>query len=229
MVTGGHDGAAAWGRRAALISRRGGRHVASRGMPERECKLGRIAEMDAFVKGATLPLSTASCRGLSSPLAPWRSPPRSHSRIGQCDSMLPVTRTGGIGHGCLGPGGCNRRDEKSERELSISVGVVRRRGDSRDSAVTETEERSMHPMLFECWRRNETARGEQRAEMAAAREARLGESLAPSCRSVRVLGTVRSGLRRAGLVAAGALAYGQRLGGHRLPPATAATFSGKRG
>jgi hypothetical protein len=31
----------------------------------------------------------------------------------------------------------------------------------------------MHPMLFECWWRGETARVEQRAKMAAAREARL--------------------------------------------------------
>ena len=159
----------------------------------------------------------------------WCQSQGAREGIGRWDSRSAMTRTGGTGHGYPGSGQFDRSEEKSARELSISVGVVRRSGDSRDSAVTETEEWSMHPMLFECWWRNETARVEQRAHMAAAREARLGEALAPSSRAVRVLGTVRSRLHPAGLVRAGGLAYGQRLGGHRLPPVAAVTISGKEG
>lgn len=55
----------------------------------------------------------------------------------------------------------------------------------------------MHPMLFEYWWRNESARVQRRAEMAAAvREARLGSAPGRSSRAVRVGGTVGSGWRR---------------------------------
>jgi hypothetical protein len=175
-------------------------------------------------------LCLAPCRYAPSAKIEALAPRRCLDSDRSVDSASLMTRTGGTGHGCLGPGRCNRRDEKSERELSISVGVVRRRGGRRGSAVTETEERSMHPVLFEYWWRNESARVEQRAKTApAVREATLGEASWRSSRALRMLGTVRSGWRRAGLVPAGALAYGQRVGGHRSPPATAATLSGKRG
>jgi len=81
----------------------------------------------------------------------------------------------------------------------------------------------MHPMLFEYC---ESARVQQRAEIAAVREAKLG-GWGPG-RAVRVPAKLGSGLRRAGRVSAGVLAFGQRVP-RRLSLPVAATISGKRG
>lgn len=87
----------------------------------------------------------------------------------------------------------------------------------------------MHPMLFEYWWRDEPARIQKRAEMAASmREAKLGEAGLGSSRAVRVLETVSSGWPRAARASAGALAFGQRVWG-RLSAPMPATTSGKRG
>jgi hypothetical protein len=111
-------------------------------------------------------------------------------------------------------------------DLSISVALLRRRSDRRGPAVTETEEHSMHPMLFEY---RESARVQQRAEMATAvREAKLGEAGWGPVRAVRVPAKLGSGLRRARRVSAGVLAFGQRVP-RRLSLPVAATISGRRG
>jgi hypothetical protein len=83
----------------------------------------------------------------------------------------------------------------------------------------------MHPMLFEYC---ESARVQQRAEMAAVREAKLGEAGWGPGRAVRVPAKLGSGLRRAGRVSAGVLAFGQRVP-RRLSLPVAATISGQRG
>ncbi len=70
----------------------------------------------------------------------------------------------------------------------------------------------MHPMQFEFWWRNDSARIQQRAEMAAAvREAKFGEARRRWGRRARLLETVRSGWR--GPARAGALATSLRTAG----------------
>jgi len=87
----------------------------------------------------------------------------------------------------------------------------------------------MHPTLFERWWRNESARVQQRAEMAAViEETRRKRDRERSSWAVRVSTKLGSGLRRAGRVSAGVLDFGQRVP-RRLSLPVAATIPGKRG
>ena len=87
----------------------------------------------------------------------------------------------------------------------------------------------MHPMLFESWWRNESARVQERAEMAAAvMGAKPGKDGGRWSRAGRRLGTVRSG-RRTGRIQADALTFGPRVAGHLSPPVTTTATYGKRG
>jgi len=87
----------------------------------------------------------------------------------------------------------------------------------------------MRPTLFEHWWRNESARVQQRAEMAAVvEETRLKRDRELSSWAVRVSTKLGSGLRRARRVSAGVLDFGQRVP-RRLSLPVAATISGKRG
>jgi hypothetical protein len=59
----------------------------------------------------------------------------------------------------------------------------------------------MHPMLFEYWWRDESARIQQRAEMAAVLKEAIFGARTSSSRAARLSATLGSGWRRAGRAA----------------------------